>query len=172
MENKQEKDKIVKFFTLKLWIRISALIVGGAIFYLNISSMKDGQYSIIALIFGALFLAAALFENSWYFNITKKQAIQKAGIFFFPKTKIINFSEIHAIEIETFKRPARFGTFTEVKMILLDGKTIVIDNDKTKFLQRQLEELAEVQDAIRHQNDKKAEDFFNAVAADILNPKE
>lgn len=170
MENKQEKDKIVKFAALKLWIRMSALVIGGAIFYLNISSMKDGQYSIIALIFGAVFLAAGLFENSWYFNVTKEQAIQKTGIFFFPKTKIINFSAIHSIEIETFKRPARFGTFTEVKMILLDGKTIVIDNDKTKVLQRQLEEIAEVQDIIRLQNHKKAEDFFNAVAADILKP--
>ena len=57
-------------------------------------------------------------------------------------------------------------------MVLLDGKTIVIDNDKTKFLQKQLEEIAEVQDIIRRQNNKKAEDFFNAVAADILDPKE
>lgn len=84
---KQEKDRIVKFFTLKLWLRISAIVIGGAIFYLNISSMKEGEYSIIALIFGTLFLVAGLFENSWYFNITKEQAIQKAGIFFFPKTK-------------------------------------------------------------------------------------
>ena len=168
MENNPQKDRIVKFFTLKLWLRISALVIGGAIFYLNISSMKEGEYSIIALIFGTLFLAAGLFENSWYFNITKEQAIQKAGIFFFPKTKIINFSAIHSIEIETFKRPARFGTFTEVKMVLLDGKTIVIDNDKTKFLQKQLEEIAEVQDVIRRQNNKKAENFFNAAAADIL----
>ena len=85
---------------------------------------------------------------------------------------MINFSVIHSIEVETFKRPARFGTFTEVKMILLDGKTIVIDNDKTKMLKRELEELKEVQDIIRRKNDNAAEDFFNAVAADILNPKE
>ena len=53
-------------------------------------------------------------------------------------------------------------------MILLDGKTIVIDNDKTKVLQKQLEEIAEVQDIIRRKHHKKAEDFFNAAAADIL----
>ena len=166
MENNRQKDKIIKFIALKIWMRISALFIGGAIFYLNLSAMKDGQYSIIALIFGALFLAAGLFESSWYFNITKSQAVQKTGLFFFPKTKTINFSAIHSIEVYTFKRPMRLGTFTEVKMILLDGKTIVIDSDKTK-----LEEITEVQDAIRLQNHKKAEDFFNADAADILTPK-
>lgn len=167
-----KKDRIVKFVTVKLWLRLLAIIIGSIILYLNFTTISEGQYSILAIIFGLVFLTAGLTENSWYFNITKEEAVQKKGIIFFPKTTAINFSVIHSIQVETFKRPARFGTFTEVKIVLLDGKTIVIDNDKTKMLQRQLEEFKEVQEIIRRKNDKKAEDFFNAVAADILNPKE
>lgn len=171
-KNDLKNDRIVKFVTVKLWLRLLAVIIGSIILYLNFKTIAEGQYSIVAIIFGLIFLIAGLIENSWYFNITKEEAVQKKGIILFPKTTVISFSVIHSIEVETFKRPARFGTFTEVKMILLDGKTIVIDNDKTKMLKRELEELKEVQDIIRRKNDNAAEDFFNAIAADILNPKE
>ncbi|AGT44810.1 hypothetical protein [Treponema pedis] len=161
--------EIIKFAALKPWLRWTALAFSVLIFSINISSIKTGEHSITAMVIGAVFLFASLYENSWQFNLNEKTAVLKRGLIFLAKKRLINFSAIHSITVDTFKQPARFGTFTQIYMKLTDGETIIIDRDKTKALQREIERIAEVQELIRKNNEQKAEDFFNAVAADILN---
>mgnify|MGYP000897244742 CR=1 FL=1 len=71
--NDLKNDRIVKFVTVKLWLRLLAVIIGSIILYLNFKTIAEGQYSIVAIIFGLIFLIAGLIENSWYFNITKEE---------------------------------------------------------------------------------------------------
>ncbi len=152
MEKDIYADVVVKFSFLKLWLRVLALLFGGGILLANSLAFFGGEYSIISIIFGGFFFLAGLFDNSWEFDVRKKQAIQKKGLVFLPKKRIINFSAIHEIKIETFKQPARLGTFTDIFIVLKDGKEFVIDRDKTKRLTEELEGIAIVQDVIRREN--------------------
>lgn len=162
------KPAIIKFEVLKLWLRLAALGFASLILGVNIYAIKAGEHSAIAIIFGILFLFTALYENSWQFDLEKKIAMHKYGIIFLYKKRLINFSEIFNITVDTFKQPARFGTFTRIYMKLVDGEVISIDGDKTRNLQKEIEEIEEVRLMIKKNNDKKVQDFSEAVGADIL----
>lgn len=162
------KPVIIKFDALKLWLRLTAFGFAALILGVNIYAITEREHSVVAIIFGILFLFTAFYENSWQFDLEKKIAVRKYGIIFLYKKRLINFSEIFSITVDTFKQPARFGTFTQIYMKLIDGEVISIDRDKTRTLQKEIEEIETVRELIKKNNNKKAQDFLDAVAADIL----
>lgn len=168
LKNADDEHDIVKFVSIKLWLRLLSLFFASSMLFVNISSIKDGNYSIVAIVFGIIFLLISLYENAWTFNLSTQKAIQKKGLIFFFKKREINFSAIHSVNIDTFKRPARLSSFTQIDIKLLDGERILIDRDTTKSLKEQIIGMTEVQRIIKKENEKVAEDFFNAVVDDIL----
>ncbi len=144
-------ESLIKFRFLKLWLRILTLIFGAGMIAVNILTYNTERYSIVSLIIGIIFLSISLIENSWEFDLTKKQAIQKKGFILFPKKTRIKFSVINSLTIETYKQPARWGTFTEIYMFLEDGKKITIGKDKTKRLDKEIANVAIIQDLIRQE---------------------
>ncbi len=145
-------NTVIKFKFLKLWLRILTLVCGGAMLMVNLIQLKSGSYSIVSLILGLIIFITGLIENSWEFDLNKKQAIHKMGFILFPKKILIDFSVINSLNIDTYKQPARWGTFTEIYMLLEDGKKIAIDRDKTKRLDKEIEHIAIIQDSIRQEN--------------------
>ncbi len=146
------KDNIVRFHFLKLWLRLLSLVLGSAILASNLLALSSGNYSFIAIFFGAVFFIIGLIESSWEFNIDKKEVLYKSGFIFFNKKRRIKFSEINSISIETFKQPARLSTFTEIYLLLKDGEKLIVDRDKTKQFENQISEMAIIQDIIRLDN--------------------
>lgn len=165
---KRKKEDIIQFISLKLWLRISSIGFSCLVIFINVAGIKTGEYSLFILLLAILFLLAGFYENSWQFNLTEKTVTHKKGFVFLYKKTRINFSVINDISIETFKRPAHFSSFTEIRMKLIDGQEFVIDRDKTKLLEENALRLSELQDAIKREKEKKAQEFFNAVASDIL----
>lgn len=160
------KPAIIKFDALKLLLRLAAFGFAALILGVNIYAIKGGEYSVIAIVFGILFLFTAFYENAWHFDLEKKIAVRKYGLIFLYKKRVVNFSEIFSITVDTFKQPARFGTFTQIYMKLVDGEVILLDRDKTRNLQKEIEEIEMLRELIKKNNDKKAQDFLDA--ADIL----
>ncbi len=163
------KTEIINFPALKPWLRWTAFAFSVLLFGVNLSSIKTGEYSVVAMVIACIFLFASLYENSWQFNLKEKTATLKRGFIFLSKKRVIHFSSIFGITVDTFKQPARFGTFTQIYMKLVDGELLVIDRDKTKALQREIDLIAEVQEIVQKEKEKAGKDFFDAVAADILN---
>lgn len=161
-------NSIIKFKALQLWLRLVSFGFGALILGINLYAMKDGLHSVVAIILGILFVCASIYENSWSFDKDKQIAIQKYGTLLLSKKRIIKFSEIFGLTTETFKQPARISSLTQINMRLVDGTVIVIDRDKTKNLEDQIFQIEELQMIIKRNNEKAAQDFIDAVTADIL----
>ncbi len=158
MQKAKQKQKgintntIIKFYFLKPWLRIVTLICGGSMLIANLIMLRGGSYSIVSLILGLVIFIAGLIESSWEFDLEKKHAIQKKGLIFLAKKTIIKFSVINSLTIDTYKQPARWGTFTEIYMLLEDGKKIAVDRDKTKRLDKEIANISIIQDTIRKEH--------------------
>ena len=157
----------ITFVTVRPLLRIFVSAFSLTALAVNAAAVTSGGHSVPIMVLSLVFLLAGLYENSWEFDLTQKQAVQRHGLIFLSKKRIIRFAAIHTITIETFGLPIKKGSYTQIGMYLTDGEKIVIEKDKTRNLQSQIDGLATVQSIIKADAEQAASDFFDSVAAEI-----
>lgn len=147
----KKKDDVVVFKHSSFILRILNFFISIFILGSNIiGAVVENSYSFITIAVGLFCLIIALYQNSWAFNIKEGFILNKRGVLFINKKAKYGFLEVSSIIIEKFQRTGRRSEYTEISIQFEDGKTAIIESDKTKKLKDEIAFAKELQDIISH----------------------
>jgi len=147
----KRKDDVVVFKHSSIILRllnffISIFILGSNV----IGAVMESSYSFITIAIGLFCLIIALYQNSWAFYIKEEFILNKRGVLFINKKSKYSFLEVSSIIVEKFQRSGRSAEYTEISIQFEDGKTSVVESDKTKRLKDEIAFAKELQELIVH----------------------
>ena len=141
----------ILFEALPLPLRLIVLFFGLAVLLANITGFSLGIIPIVMLLLG-------LYDDSWRFDMAKKIASRTFGFWLLPTKKVIPFDEIQNVSVFEFKRPLTKTSFTEITVVLKNGKKTKLAYDKTSKIPDLISQAETLQTY-----------FFNRNASEIEN---
>lgn len=150
-------DNIVEFKSIQIWMRLVAIVFGVLVLTANLTDFKLTVISIFMISLGAFCLFLGMYKDLWVFNLSKKEAIRKIGLFLLPVQKTFSFSEIQTVNIYEFVRPLTKEKFSEIVLVFKNGKQIKLDYDKTEKIKDSVENAKILRHIFYEQNIKDLE---------------
>ena len=143
-------ESVVVFKSSPLLLKVMNFIISLFIIGSNIIGMQRGEYSVIAILVGVFCLAISTYQNIWKFDINKSIVCNRKGVLMFSKIVEYSFSEVSSLIIEKYNRAGRSSEYTEISIQFKDGEKVIIESDKTKRLEYEIEAVQRLQEIIAY----------------------
>lgn len=130
-KSKKNNESVITFLFLPAHLRLIAFLFGLLVIIVNVTDFKLSVLGLAILALGIFCFGLSLYDDTWNFDMGEKKVRRRRGFFLIPFYTEVDFEEVYAVVINEYERRLTKAQFSEIVVVLKNGKQVKLDYDKT-----------------------------------------